>query len=234
MCLTAFAYQLIDKQPLLLIANRDEFYHRPTKALHPWQNSSGIIAPQDLISGGSFIGHNKHGQWIVITNVRQGNDNSTKQSRGDIFKLYLQQNINADAFSNQLVTIAQRFNPFNALIGDRHQLFYVSSQFQNREKISPGLYGLSNAALDTPWPKLITLKENLKSTISAPFSDKQLWKLLKDNKQANIAQLPNTGITKSREKLLSSIFIESEDYGTRSSYILSQADRLTLHEKIYH
>ena len=210
MCLTAFAYQMIDKQPLLLIANRDEFYDRPTQALHHWQNATGIVAPKDLISEGSFIGYNQHGQWIAITNVRPGNTASTNRSRGDIFNLYLQQHINANHFSTQLVSIAQQFNPFNALIGDSDQLFYVSSQHQHREKITPGYYGLSNAGLDTPWPKVKILKKNLKTITQLPFTEPSLWALLTDKKQAETEKLPNTGISRAREKLLSSTLIKGK------------------------
>ena len=121
----------------------------------------------------------------------------------------------------------------NALIGDSDQLFYVSSQHQHREKITPGYYGLSNAGLDTPWPKVKILKKNLKTITQLPFTEPSLWALLTDKKQAETEKLPNTGISRAREKLLSSIFIESGDYGTRSSYILTQTKQLVLKEKIY-
>ena len=233
MCLAVLAYRFIKNQRLLLILNRDEYYQRPTQPLHHWNNLTQIVGPKDLISGGSFIGYNKYGQWITITNIRTGSKQLNKKSRGDIFKLYLSQKIKADIFCHLLIKQTDQFNAFNALIGDKQQVFHFNSDNKSLKELSPGIYGLSNDTLDTPWPKLTTLKEKFTELIQSPFQNEALWSILLDNKQAEIAHLPDTGIPKSREKLLSSIYIESEDYGTRSSYILSQTDRLTLQEKVY-
>lgn len=233
MCLAVLAHRYVKNRRLLLILNRDEYYQRPTQSIHHWNNSTGIVGPKDLISGGSFIGYNKYGQWITITNIRTRLKQLNKRSRGDIFKLYLSQKINAITFCNQLIKRAGQFNAFNALIGDNQQIFHLNSDNKRLKELLPGIYGLSNDSLDTPWPKLTTLKQKFNEVIQSPFQESDLWSILLNKKQFDVAQLPDTGIPIAREKLLSSIYIESEDYGTRSSYILSQTDRLTLKEKVY-
>ena len=235
MCICVVAYQSCSSLPLILLANRDEFYSRTTLPVHDWDGDSKIVAGKDLAHGGTWLGYNKNQQWISITNFRTTDIKKNTRSRGLILTDYLEHQQSAKQFCEELLQQCDRYNPFNLFVGDENDLYYFTSNEQQFIQLTPGIYCVSNAGLNTPWPKVVRLTQNFSALLEQPFYDAQLWSLLQDHTQANDNELPNTGISKELEKMLSSIFIKTKDYGTLSSYILAKSPlgTLNLQEKCY-
>lgn len=222
MCLILIAHQLTEQMPLLVLANRDEFYVRPTEAADYWDESPGMIAGRDLASGGTWFGV-RNDRWATVTNVREGlRDNGRhSRSRGWLVRDYLQGGLAPADFIANIKTIIDDFEGFNLLLGDAKELWYVSSRDKNPRLLPPGIYGLSNHQLDTPWPKVVRGKAGLnKLLIESPFDQEAAFALLGDTTCAEDKDLPNTGIPREWEHALSAIFITMAEYGTRSSTLL--------------
>ncbi|MBY4676890.1 NRDE family protein [Marinobacterium arenosum] len=225
MCLIAFSYRQHPDFPLILIANRDEFYARPSLPLGFWSEHDHILGGRDLEQDGSWLALNRDGKLAAVTNHRDGRNRPTdKRSRGHLIRDYLVGEQSAAEFALALQRQGHHYGGFNLLLGDCDDLYYLSNRGGGYRRLKPGLYGLSNAHLDTPWPKLTALKKRLHNylaTDSEPHCE-QLLPLLWHPQQANDNQLPDTGISHEWEKLLSSCFIQSEHYGTRASTALIQ------------
>lgn len=223
MCLILIAHQLTEQMPLLVLANRDEFYTRPTAAAGYWDESSGMIAGRDLVSGGTWLGA-RHDRWATVTNIREGFNNKANhisKSRGWLVRDYLQGELSPGDF---LATIKPSFNDFagfNLLLGDARELWYTSNRGKDPRRLQPGLYGLSNHFLDTPWPKVVRGKTSLEKLLGrSSFDLEAAFTLLSDSTRADDANLPDTGVPLEWERALSSIFITMPTYGTRCSTIL--------------
>ena len=224
MCLITFAYKTHPNYKLILAANRDEFYIRPTRSAQFWkeENQPELLAGKDLEAGGTWMGITKTGSWGALTNYRDTSwRRETPLSRGDLVLDYLK---NVQYPENYLQAIRSRsnlYNGFNLLIGNLDSLFHFSNHTKQITKIEPGIYGLSNAVLNTPWPKLEQAKSDLEKEISKKeVSVENLFQVLKNDTKAPDKSLPNTGIPKEWEKAISSIFIKTENYGTRCSTLL--------------
>jgi uncharacterized protein with NRDE domain len=235
MCLILFAYHVHPAYPLILLANRDEYYLRPSQPAHWWQQHPELLAGRDLRSGGTWLGVNRRGEFAAITNVREGPPGEGSfRSRGLLPLSYLTRQESSTAFSQTLVTSPHHYRGYNLLYGSLKQLCYFSNRQGNPTELKPGIYGLSNALLETPWPKLLRGKELLALQLARPepvIDD--LFRILADEKVASDDQLPQTGISIDLERRLSAICIRGKDYGTRSSTIvtISCKGRLTLHEQ---
>lgn len=225
MCLIAFSYRQHPDFPLILIANRDEFYARPSRPLDFWHDHDHILGGRDLEQGGSWLALDRNGRLAAVTNHRDGRNRQTdKRSRGHLIRDYLASEQSAAEFGLRLQREGAHYGGFNLLLGDRDGLHYLSNRGGGQRRLKPGLYGLSNAHLDTPWPKLAALKQRLHHYLASqphPHCD-QLLPLLWHTEPADDHQLPDTGISYQWEKLLSSCFIRSEQYGTRASTALIQ------------
>ena len=221
MCLIFLSYHQNQQFPLIVAANRDEFYSRPSEPIHQWQDNKNIIAGRDIEKGGSWLGISLDGRFAAVTNFRSGQNIENKKSRGELI-LNLLSSDKPDVFiHSELSASLREYNDFNCLFYHQHQLYYLSNKnkvFASRLK--PGVYGLSNALLDTPWPKLKKGKTDFSRALQNISDRKAFWTLLSDDQPARDQDLPDTGVSPTWEKLLSSRFIRSDVYGTRSSTLL--------------
>lgn len=222
MCLILFAYKVHPVYKLILAANRDEFYDRPSSPAEFWSGASHVLAGRDLKEGGTWLGITREGKFAAITNYRDpATFRAEAPSRGKIVKNYLQGSSSAAQYVKKLSVKAGQYNGFNLVCGDHEDLFVYSNRGEII-KLEAGIYGLSNRLLDTSWPKVLKGKKGLTGALreKGVALEAALFNLLADRKTAPDDKLPFTGVSREWEKVLSSIFIESPDYGTRSSTVL--------------
>ena len=235
MCLILFSYQNHARFPLILLANRDEMYSRPTQALHWWGEKHAILAGKDEQEGGTWLGISKTGRFAALTNFRETGQRSGSKSRGHLTTAFLSGNQSPQHFLRDVESSHQLYNGFNLLVGDKSGLYYYSNREHQIRKLEAGFYGLSNHLLNTPWPKVTTGVKALKSlTIQDPQPNPDSFlSILKNAHIPADSQLPNTGVGLSAERMLSPLFIKSKVYGTRASslVLLDQHSKLTFIEK---
>jgi uncharacterized protein with NRDE domain len=228
MCLIAWNWQPHSELPLLLVANRDEFYARPTLPLHRWKDAQ-IFAGQDLQAGGTWLGLGPGGRLAALTNVRNlGNQRDSAPSRGALVSGFLHSDLSGNAYLQSIMPDCDRFNPFNLLVFDGQSLLGFESQGGRMVEMQAGISAVSNAGFDTPWPKLVALKSGLQklaqgylpNALHPQLMYEPLFGLLADARAVPDELLPNTGIPIERERALSSAFIRSADYGTRASSVV--------------
>ncbi|MBN1664195.1 MAG: NRDE family protein [Deltaproteobacteria bacterium] len=237
MCLIIFSYKMHPKYPLVLAANRDEYYERPTAPAAFWDDAPYLLAGRDLREGGTWLGVTKKGRIAALTNYR--NPSGLKQgapSRGLLVSSYLRSRDDPPAYLSKLNATAGRYNGFSMLVGNPQHLYYTSN-FGRTMELAPGLYGLSNRLLDTPWPKVEKGKKALGAILAGgddPNPD-HIFRFLSDRTVPEDADLPDTGIDRNWERILSSIFIQSPGYGTRSSNVIlvDAKNRLTFIERVF-
>jgi uncharacterized protein with NRDE domain len=223
MCIILFAYQTHPRYRLILAANRDEYYARPTERAAFWEDDSEIVAGRDLERGGTWLGVTKGGRFAAVTNFRDPSAlKKDAPSRGHLVSDFLR---GTDAPSNYLSKIAatsSSYNGFNLIAGDAQQLCYHSNREAGVRELDSGIYGLSNHLLDTPWPKVEKGKRALSEIVheSAEVSREKLLQILADDAHADDSRLPQTGVSLEYERALSPVFIKTPVYGTRSSTLL--------------
>jgi uncharacterized protein with NRDE domain len=222
MCLIVFAYENHQRYRLVLAANRDEYYDRPTEAAAFWPENTDVLAGRDLVKMGTWFGVTKTGRFAAITNYRDpANHKSKANSRGEVVADFLQTDLSPDRYLKALTKKSRLYNGFNLLAGDCSSLCYYSNRRNGITQIVPGLFGLSNHLLDTPWPKVTRARDKLKLWLKEDIIDKEsLFELLADNTRADDKDLPDTGMGLEWERILSPAFIKSAVYGTRSSTVL--------------
>ncbi|MDH0746434.1 NRDE family protein [Pseudomonas sp. GD03842] len=219
MCLIVFAWRPDHPQPFILAANRDEFYARPTRPLAQWEDAPHIYAGRDLEAGGTWLGVSTDGRFAALTNIRDPGQPLGRRSRGELVAHFLQGTLSVDDYLREVAGRAAEYSGFNLLVGDRHSLHFLNAVDAAPCQLAPGVYGVSNAGLDTPWPKLLKAKAALSAHLNDPEPE-ALFDLLADDTAAADTELPNTGVGFATEKLLSSVFIASPNYGTRASTVL--------------
>lgn len=221
MCLIAWNWQPTSPNPLLLIANRDEFYARPTAALH-WWPEGGILAGRDLQAGGTWLGISRSGRLAALTNHRNpANMRADAPSRGELVSAFLQTDISAEDYLCALAERAAHYNPFNLLVFDGTSLMGLESRHARVITLQPGIGAVSNADFLTPWPKLSRLSGSMQTLLAqAHPSDADLLKLLHNPTLAADADLPVTGIPMALERALSAAFVALPDYGTRACSVV--------------
>jgi uncharacterized protein with NRDE domain len=225
MCVIFFAYRQHSEYPLVLLANRDEFYERPTAAAGVWQDAPEIFAGRDLVHGGTWLGITKTGRFAAVTNYRDPSAARGKHSRGNLVGDFLKSTEPVEDYLEKIKMRAAEFSGFNLLVGEFSPKNEALGYYSNRENkvriLAPGLYGLSNHLLDTPWRKVEKGKTELAGLLEKSTPDREsLFAVLGDKSFADDDDLPETGIGYEREKLLSAIFIETPIYGTRSSSVV--------------
>ena len=223
MCLIVVAYQSHQTFPLVVLANRDEYYARPTAPARYWPDVPGLLAGRDLVAGGTWLG--LRGQrWAAVTNVRDTAPiPPAVKSRGLLVRDYLAGTASAETYLRQGCLQTGQFAGFNLLLGDGEMLCYGSNRSQCMQRLEPGMYALSNAGLDTPWPKAVKAKGHLSNCLKADIPDLEAAiKVMSDSRLARDDALPATGVSPDWEKTLSAIFITSPDYGTRSTTLLAR------------
>lgn len=226
MCVVYFAYNVHPDHPLILLANRDEFYNRPTMPAHRWEDHPGIFAGRDLVSGGTWLGVTRGGRVAAVTNYREPGVPKGELSRGDLVADFLKTDASAADYLSDLEPRIDRYSGFNLLVGEigpvKNELYYFSNRASGVQKLTPGVYGLSNHLLDTPWPKVLRGTEQFSRFVHLPELEKEaLFDLLADHSVAEDDELPETGVGYEIEKALSAIFIETPDYGTRCSTVVT-------------
>ena len=225
MCLLVLAWQAHPRYRLVVAANRDEFHERPTAPLAKWPAPENILAGRDLRANGTWLGLDRRRHFGVITNFRElQRPRPEAPSRGALIPHYLQGDESAAAYLGRLATEAPRYSGFNLLLTDGDSLWYASNRAAGFARpLPPGVYGLSNQFLDTPWPKLRRVRQRFDAWLRDPVnaSASGLFSLLDDRKTATAdEELPQTGITPEWERVLSAPFVLNPDYGTRCSTVL--------------
>lgn len=241
MCLIAFALGASERWPLVIASNRDEFLDRPTLPLAQWHTASGqaVISGRDLRAGGTWLGLTPGGRLAMLTNVREPQPSTGARSRGELVMRWLEGRMDAAGFMAQ--TDSTAYGRFNLVLGDfqAQTWHWLTNQPEtgglsasgewlsgwHSQALGPGIYGLSNGALDTPWPKTLALKQALESALSAPDETRLragLWSALQNRARPRDEHLPRTGVSLVLEQALSSAFVEFPDhgYGTRCSTLL--------------
>ncbi len=236
MCLLLLALQPDSQHPLIVAANRDEFHDRPTAPAHWWPE--GILAGRDRQAGGTWLGVSRDGRFAALTNFRNPIDNDpARASRGELVVQALTSRQSPAAQLAYLTRQGQRYNGFNLLFGSAGGLYAYNNQDHSTLTLSPGLYGLSNHLLETPWPKVCRGKHLLRDYLAATRipCPEPLFELLADRQAPGDAELPHTGVGLESERLLAPMFIVSPHYGTRSSSVLivDQGGRLRFAERSY-
>jgi len=223
MCLVLIALDSHPDSSLIVAANRDEFYDRPTAPAAFWADAPSVLAGRDLQAGGTWLGIDRRGRFAAVTNYRQGQrEPVAPRSRGLLVSEYLSTTIGTRAHIDRVARDASLYNGFNLIAGDPRGLFYFSNREGRPRALGAGIYGLSNHLLDTPWPKVNRGKDALGALLAEPGPQlaPSLFALLADRRQAADDHLPRTGVSPEWDRLLSSAFIASRDYGTRSSTVL--------------
>lgn len=238
MCLLAFQLQSHPKYKLVMMANRDEAYRRPTAPADFWSDHPDILAGRDLEQMGTWLGINTQGKVAALTNYRDfALPETGKLSRGHIVSSYLQSDLSARTFMEQLHVNRDDYAGCNVLAGSAEEMFYYSNIEQSIHRLTHGTHGLSNALLDTPWPKVDKTKALLAEYLeqNEEIDPDVLFGMMQRAERFPSEQLPDTGVGEDLESLLSSIFIASEEYGTRCTTVLTidSEDHVQFEERTY-
>ncbi len=224
MCLILFGFRAHRHFPLVVAANRDEHYSRPAAPAGFWSDYPDIYGGRDLEKGGTWMGINTNGRFAAITNYREGlSGPAAPRSRGELVSGFLSGNESALDFFGKSAQSANDYNPFSMIAGDLAELSFYSNRGNGITPITPGMHGLSNHLLDTPWPKVVSGTAAVAATHELDDPDAisaTLFGLLAERKSAQDDELPDTGISRQRERELSPPFISGEHYGTRTSTVL--------------
>ncbi len=222
MCLILFAYHTHPEYKLILAANRDEFYQRPTAPAAYWEDRSPILGGRDMEAMGTWMAINaENGKLSMLTNYRDpANIKSEAPSRGALVADYLDSSHTAQEYV-QSIPRPEAYNGFNLLLGSADELWYHSNQFHGARKLPKGNYGLSNHLLNTTWPKVVQGKKKLhEHMMNGQIASIDLLNMMYDEFRAEDRHLPDTGVGLEVERALSPMFIKSPGYGTRCSTVL--------------
>jgi uncharacterized protein with NRDE domain len=221
MCLILVAWQVHAGFPIVIAANRDEFHRRPTSAARWWLDRPRLLAGRDLQAGGTWLGITADGQIAALTNYRDPSRiKPNAPSRGELVLQVLDSPAPIGARLAQLRAVGAQYSGFNLLCTDGRELGVYESVADAARLLAPGIYGLSNHLLDTPWPKVQRAKSQLANALGSLPDEAALLRLLRDDSVAADHELPRTGVSLDWERLLSSAFITAGDYGTRSSTVI--------------
>lgn len=220
MCLIVIALNQHPDWPLILVANRDEFFARPTRALGFWPDAP-IIAGRDLLAGGTWMGFNRNGRFAALTNYRDGREPIREgPSRGQLVTHYLLDEAPAEVYRPP----SDVLSGYNLIRGDHRGLFYSGNRGGEFTRLESGIHTLSNALLESDWPKTRKARHAMQRTLEErQLESHTLINLLADETRASDDQLPDTGIPLEKERLLSSCLIRSPEYGTRATTLVMQA-----------
>ncbi len=225
MCVIFFAFRSVKTHPLILIGNRDEFYKRRSGPAEFWNDHPDIYGGRDLERGGTWLGVTRSGRFATVTNYRDPSAPRGSRSRGELAANFLRSDQSAADYLDDLVQRSGNYSGFNLLVGEisisRKEMFYYSNRGTGPRQLTPGIYGLSNHLLDTPWPKVVKGKDRFEELVrSGNLSDDELFSILSDATLAEDEDLPSTGLSYEAEKAVSAIFIKTPGYGTRCSTVL--------------
>lgn len=241
MCLILLAFNAHPRYRLVIAANRDEFYARPTAPAEFWEDTPLVLGGRDLTYGGTWLGVTKNGRFAAVTNYREPNVIAGTKTRGDLTRRFLEGPGTAKSYLAQIEGEQNDYSGFSLLIGefceDRNELSYFSNRDGGTRTLPDGVYGLSNALLNTRWPKVEAGTARFIQVVGRRdrITEADLFPILADRTVAADHKLPATGIGIERERVLSPIFIETEGYGTRSSTVLlvDKSGRVSFVEKTF-
>ena len=221
MCLVLVAWRVHPDYPLVVAANRDEFFARPTAPVAFWEDAPKVLAGRDLEAGGTWMGVNRDGHFAALTNYRDPEQNrSGASSRGGLVADFLTGDETPQDYLARVALSNRQCNGYNLLVGDGEALWWSSNMGGESRPLQPGVYGVSNHLLDTPWPKVGAGKTALAQALGCLPDDEALFRLLRDDGIHADEHLPQTGIPIEWERMLSSAFVKSPGYGTRGSTVL--------------
>jgi uncharacterized protein with NRDE domain len=222
MCLLLFAHR-VGQYSLAVAANRDEAHARPSLPAAFWPDAPDVLGGRDRLHGGTWLGLTRGGRFAAITNFRDGPPRRTPApSRGSLVRFLLTDPRPLPDCLGHIRRDAGRYHGFSLLAGDGDALWFYSNREDRLRVLEPGIYGLSNHLLDTPWPKVVLGKRALASILDrgGDADIDALLGLLADPATVADPDLPDTGIDLERERALSALFIRGESYGTRCSTVL--------------
>lgn len=233
MCLIVVGWRAHPDFPLVVAANRDEFYARPTAPLGRWPDAPEVMGGLDLEAGGTWLGVSESGRFAAVTNVREPGMAKGAQSRGGLTRGFLTARSSAAEYATGIDS--DQYSGFNLLLGDGDTLLYCSNRDGQPRPLAPGIYGLSNHLLDSPWPKLLAARQLFAEALHRLPDESAFFELLADQAIVTDENLPSTGVPIEWERLLSAIFVKSESYGTRASTLVWQdaGGKITVHENSF-
>jgi uncharacterized protein with NRDE domain len=221
MCLILVAWRVHADYPLVVEANRDEFFARPTAPAAFWKEAPQMLAGRDLEAGGTWMGVTRGGRFAALTNFRDPSQNRKGvPSRGGLVADFLAGDEAPQDYLERIAPLGRQCNGYNLLVSDGAALWWSSNMGGAARQLEPGVYGVSNHLLDTPWPKVGAGKTALAQALERLPDDEALLDLLQDDGIHPDAHLPQTGVPLDWERLLSSAFVKSPGYGTRGSTVL--------------
>jgi len=221
MCLILFAHDAHPEYPLVVAANRDEYYRRPTAKAAFWHDHPQVLAGRDLECMGTWLGVTRAGRFAALTNFRDPSERKPDApSRGQLVSDFLTSEREPREYLEDVAARAPEYKGFNLLAGGVEGIFYFSSRAGSVQQVPRGIHGLSNNLLDTPWPKVVRGKQRLQQAMADEPNAEALLDLLHDCEPAAESELPDTGVGAELERVLSPALIVSSKYGTRSSTIV--------------
>lgn len=237
MCLIAFSWQPGADPALVLAGNRDEFHGRPSRALNWWrpgERAPALLAGRDEVGGGTWLGVTRTGRFAAVTNLRRPDLAAGESSRGSLPVAFLAGETSPEVFMRRVRDRRADFGPFNLLVGTPEAMWYAGTA-HDPVPVLPGPHALSNAELDSPWPKVTRARDLLHSTLAGREAEpmEKLMRGFADTREADDAELPDTGVGLERERRLSPPFIVTPDYGTRSTSVLVVGGRCELRERTF-
>ncbi len=217
MCLVVFAWQAHPEYRLILAGNRDESHRRPTQNAHWWPDNESILAGRDLQAGGTWLAVGRSGRFATVTNFREGQTSRAgRKSRGTLVTSFVADSSSTPEYESTIAN--DDYAGFSLLLSDGESMSYLSNCDDLEAKLDPGIYGLSNASLDTPWSKVVRAKAGLESLIdSDAVNETELLRLLADRTPAAVDDIEAEELPFEIARALTAPFIVSPDYGTRSS-----------------
>lgn len=223
MCVYYFAWDMHPRYNLVVAGNRDEFYSRPSEPAHYWEDPPAMLAGRDVAQGGAWFAVNRSGKFAFITNFRDLSQSKPDAvSRGILVRDYFSKSILSEEYLAAVASGEETFLDFNLIAGDPSSVNYHASRTGKSRTLKPGVYGISNHLLDTPWPKVSSGKKRFRELIDNDqiLDPEEFLPLLSDRSEAADELLPDTGVGLDWERKLSPIFIETETYGTQMSTVL--------------
>jgi uncharacterized protein with NRDE domain len=222
MCLVAIAWKEYPDFPLVISANRDEFFERPSQNLHQWD--SKIYAGKDLQSGGTWLGFHPNGRWALLTNYRDSSSSIKPTiSRGKLVQNWLEGQVTPNQYLEEIVKSQEKYEGFNLLVSDGKTLWYLSNYGNGIEEIKPGIHAISNGLLNDLWPKTELAKVQLAALMKTEPNENKLLHILKSTETYELGKLPKTGVSSDMEIGLSAQLIRiGETYGTVSATAVVQ------------
>jgi uncharacterized protein with NRDE domain len=237
MCLIAFAWRALPDFRLIVAANRDEYFGRPAAPAGFWDDHRNVLAGRDLEAGGTWLGITLEGRFAALTNYRNPSDRKTgAPSRGALVSDFLTGNAGPLEYVREVERRSTSYNGFSLLVGDADSLYFISNRGGTPMRVEPGIHGLSNHLLDTPWPKVEKAKARFAERFGKTFDAGSAFELLSDSERARSGELPSTGVSLEMEERLSAIRILAVGgYGTRCSTALcfGKDGRIEFHERSY-